>query len=396
MNYIHLTIEERACISKFKEMNMSLREMAKILNRNVSTISRELKRNSYKTSVNYSVTRYSPTVANNKYIERRRNCHRPIKATYTSIEYIKNKIELHWSPDQIINRNDENKPDNFPSISTIYRWIHLGYIPKTSIKHLRRKGKFKRPAETRGRFNLGKTIKKRPKEVYRRNTFGHWEADTVVSGKQNNYTLKSKYCFVTLAERLTRRYIVKWIPDRKEETVTNAIIELLKDLPSEAVKTITCDRGKEFAGWKKIEEELNTNIYFADPYCAWQKGTNENSNGLLREFYPKQMDLSQTNEKEVQQVIELLNNRPRKCINYKTPNELFNEYLLDCCTCYYKLSYKKRKNYFFFLIALTSLASSIIINVSSNTILSIKLPIINFAKKATKLILINANELSVT
>ena len=340
MNYKHLTIEERACISKFKEMNMSLREMAKILNRNVSTISRELKRNSYKTSVNYSVTRYSPTVANNKYIERTRNCHRPIKATYTSIEYIKNKIELHWSPDQIINRNDENKPDNFPSISTIYRWIHLGYIPKTSIKHLRRKGKFKRPAETRGRFNLGKTIKKRPKEVYRRNTFGHWEADTVVSGKQNNYTLKSKYCFVTLAERLTRRYIVKWIPDRKEETVTNAIIELLKDLPSEAVKTITCDRGKEFAGWKKIEEELNTNIYFADPYCAWQKGTNENSNGLLREFYPKQMDLSQTNEKEVQQVIELLNNRPRKCINYKTPNELFNEYLLDCCTCYYKLSYK--------------------------------------------------------
>ena len=340
MNYIHLTIEERACISKFKEMNMSLREMAKILNRNVSTISRELKRNSYKTSVNYSVTRYSPTVANNKYIERTTNRHRPIKATYTSIEYIKNKRDWHWSPDQIINRNDENKPDNFPSISTIYRWIHLGYIPKTSIKHLRRKGKFKRPAETRGRFNLGKTIKKRPKEVYRRNTFGHWEADTVVSGKQNNYTLKSKYCFVTLAERLTRRYIVKWIPDRKEETVTNAIIELLKDLPSEAVKTITCDRGKEFAGWKKIEEELNTNIYFADPYCAWQKGTNENSNGLLREFYPKQMDLSQTNEKEVQQVIELLNNRPRKCINYKTPNELFNEYLLDCCTWFDKLSYK--------------------------------------------------------
>ena len=87
------------------------------------------------------------------------------------------------------------------------------------------------------------------------------------------------------------------IPDRKEETVTNAIIELLKDLPKEAVKTITCDRGKEFAGWKRIEEELGTNMYFADSYCAWQKGTNENSNGLLREFYPKQMDLSKTDEK---------------------------------------------------------------------------------------------------
>lgn len=241
MNYIHLTIEERACISKFKEMKMSLREMAKILNRNVSTISRELRRNSYKMAINYSATRYSPTIANNKYVERRINCHRPIKATNTTLEYIKNKIKLHWSPDQIINRKDENKPTNFPSLSTIYRWIHHGYVPKTSIEQLRRKGNFKRPAETRGKFNLGKTIKRRPKEVYKRNTFGHWEADTVVSGKLDNYTLKSKYCFVSLAERKTRLYLVKWIPDRKEETVTNAIIELLKDFPKEAVKTITCD-----------------------------------------------------------------------------------------------------------------------------------------------------------
>ena len=112
--------------------------------------------------------------------------------------------------------------------------------------------------------------------------------------------------------------------------MANAVIKELSKLPKGAVKTITCDRGSEFAGWREIEKGLNCNMYFADPYCAWQKGTNENSNGLLREFYPKQMDLSQTNEKEVQQVIELLNNRPRKCINYKTPNELFKEYLLDC------------------------------------------------------------------
>lgn len=332
MNYIHLTIEERACISKFKEMNMSLREMAKILNRNVSTISRELKRNSYTRAMNHSVTRYSPVVANKKYKERRLRCHRPNKINLEIQEYLEDKINKHWSPDQIINRNEENKPKDFPSLSTIYRWVHIGYVPKISIEHLRRKGRFKRPAETRGRFNLGKTIKKRPKEVFKRNTFGHWEADTVVSGKVDNYTLKSKYCFVSLAERKSRLYLVKWIPDRKEETVTNAIIELLKDLPQEAVRTITCDRGKEFAGWKKIEKELNTNMYFADPYCAWQKGTNENSNGLLREFYPKQMDLSKTNEKEVQETLELLNNRPRKCINYKTPNELFNECLLNCCT----------------------------------------------------------------
>lgn len=332
MNYNHLTIEERACITKFKEMKLSIREISRILDRSPSTISRELKRNSYKTSVNYSVIRYSPIVANKKYKKRRLNCHRPIKINIQVINYIKNKIKLHWSPDQIINRCEDNKPENFPSLSTIYRWIHLGYIPKTQITQLRRQGRFRRPAETRGKFNLGKTIKKRPKEVFKRNTFGHWEADTVVSGKVDNYTLKSKYCFVSLAERKTRLYLVKWIPNRKEETVTNAIIELLKDFPTDAVKTITCDRGKEFAGWKKIEKELQTNIYFADPYCAWQKGTNENSNGLLREFYPKHMDLSKTNEKEVKDTLELLNNRPRKCLNYKTPQEVFDEYISYCCT----------------------------------------------------------------
>lgn len=269
MNYKHLTIEEHACISKFKEMNMSMREMAQILNRNVSTISRELRRNSYKKSINYSVTAYSPTVAHRKYTNRRINCHRPVKTNVQVIDYLKEKIELHWSPDQIINRFEDDKPKDFPSLSTIYRWIHLGYIPRTNNQHLRRKGKFKRPVETRGKFNLGKTIKKRPKEVYKRNTFGHWEADTVVSEKVNNYTLKSKYCFVSLVERKTRLYLVKWIPNRKEETVTNAIIELLKDLPKNAIKTITCDRGKESAGWKQIEEELDTKMYFADPYCAW-------------------------------------------------------------------------------------------------------------------------------
>ena len=100
--------------------------------------------------------------------------------------------------------------------------------------------------------------------------------------------MKSKYCFVSLAERKTRLYLVNCIQDRKEETVTNVIIELLKNFPQGAVKTIACDRGKEFAGCKKIEETLNTKMYFADPYCSWQKGTNENANGLFREFFQNQ------------------------------------------------------------------------------------------------------------
>ena len=122
---------------------------------------------------------------------------------------------MHWSPDQIVERYEKNKP-NLPSISTKYRWINLGYLVNGDKTKLSRKGTFKKPAETKGRFNLGKTIMKRPKEIYKRDFFGHWEADTLVSGKKDNYTLKSKYCFVSLAERKTRLYLVNCIQDRKE------------------------------------------------------------------------------------------------------------------------------------------------------------------------------------
>lgn len=111
------------------------------------------------------------------------------------------------------------------------------------------------------------------------------------------------------------------LPDRTEKNVTRAVIYALGDLPKEMVKTITFDRGKEFSGYLKIEEKLECKTYFCDPYCAWQKGTNENTNGLLREYYPKGMDLSKVNEEELELVQSRLNNRPRKCINFKTPNE---------------------------------------------------------------------------
>jgi IS30 family transposase len=186
------------------------------------------------------------------------------------------------------------------------------------MKNLRRKGKFSTTRETRGRFNIGKPIRKRPQEVNTRKTIGHWEADTVVSGKE-----KSKTCFVTLAERTLRVYLVIKVPNRTEKVVTKAIIDALRKYPSRSVKTITCDRGKEFAGYKKIEEKLQVGMYFADPYRSWQRGTNENSNGLLREFYPKGMNLSTVNEKDLKEKVDLINSRPSKCIDYQIPKVLF-------------------------------------------------------------------------
>ena len=203
--------------------------------------------------------------------------------------------------------------------------IHDKRIPKVEMIQLRRKGHFKRPAETRGKFNVSssRSIKKRPKDIYKRLELGHWEGDTVESGR-NDHARKSSVCFVTLAERKSRFYIAIKVPSRKECYVTPAIIEALKQFPSELVKTITFDRGKEFAGYEKIEQELHCNTYFCDPYCAWQKGTNENTNGLLREFYPKGMDLSKVDINELTYNLSLLNNRPRKCNKYLTPLEVLN------------------------------------------------------------------------
>ena len=321
MNYNHININERSCIYQFLTLGLSIRGIAKALHRSPSTISREIKRNSYRAWSNFKEhDRYFPVKAQEKYEERRTRCHRPARYQEQEIHYIKEKIENHWSPEQLVNRAKMEKIKT-PSTATVYRMIHRGVIPKIKMEHLRRKGRFKRPAETRGKFNDGgRTIKNRPKDVYKRQELGHWEGDTVESGR-NGHTRKSRYCFVTLAERKSRFYIAIPVEDRTAKNVTPAIIEALGKLPSELVKTITFDRGKEFAEYEKIEAALGCKTYFCDPYCAWQKGTNENTNGLLREFYPKGMDLSEVDPEELKKNLNLLNNRPRKCIKYKTPKE---------------------------------------------------------------------------
>jgi len=318
MNYNHLTINERCCIFQFKQSGMSIRQIAKALKRNASTISREIKRNSTEFGSRGRFKRYLPKAAQVKSEERREKCHRSNNEYSLEVkEYIMGKLLDHWSPEQIAHRECEY---NLPSTSTIYRMIHRDDLKRVKMENLRRKGRFKRPAETRGKFNAGPSIKKRPKSVYKRKELGHWEADTVESGRIDHQR-KSSYCFVTLAERKSRYYIAILVPDRKAEHVTSAIINALKGFDSDLVKTITFDRGKEFSGYEEIARELKCDVYFCDPYCAWQKGTNENTNGLLREFYPKGMYLSEVVETELEYNLALMNNRPRKCINYSTPLE---------------------------------------------------------------------------
>ena len=192
-----------------------------------------------------------------------------------------------------------------PSFKTIYRRIDERYL-RSTLKNLRRKGKTRKRMGNGGRFTTG---------------------NTVVSGQG-----KSKACFATLAERKTRYYIAIKIPDRKGETMAKAIIDALSKFPEGAVKTITCDRGSEFACWREIEKALSCDMYFADPYCAWQKGTNENLNGLLREFYPKGRNLSRVSPATLKKNLALINARPKKVLHYQTPQDLFELNLSNCCT----------------------------------------------------------------
>ena len=146
---------------------------------------------------------------------------------------------------------------------------------------------------------------------------------------------KSKACFATFAERKTRYYMAVKMPNRTAKVMEDTIVRTLSAFPPEMIRTLTCDRGSEFANWRSIEERLGCQMYFADPYCAWQKGTNENSNGLLREFYPKGRDLSRVSEKILKKNLALLNARPRKVLGFRSPMELFESELLNlskCCT----------------------------------------------------------------
>ena len=321
MNYNHLTIEERCCIRKYYNEGKSFREIAILIGRNVSTISREIWRN--KSFMNCKPA-YYPQTAQRKYSLRRKFCHRGMFRNREIPDYIEDKLNKTWPPEQIAKTPCEIKT---PSFKTIYRWIYQGYLVKGNVKVLRKKGKTRKRLGNGGKFTTGKSIRKRDKSVYKRREVGHWEVDTVVSGIG-----KSKACFATFAERKTRFYIDVWMPDRKAESMEKASVKALGALPSEMVKSITCDRSSEFGNWRNIEKKLKCGVYFTDPYCAWQKGTNENSNGLLREFYPKGRNLSHVGEKTLKKNLALINARPKKVLGYKTPADLFEQELQKCCT----------------------------------------------------------------
>lgn len=307
MSYNHLNTYERGRIEVLNKIGYSSRKIAIIVGRHHSTIARELKRIG-------NPQDYDAQKAHNNYKKLRDNSKPKGKYTSDIATLIENKLTQTWSPEQIANTVTKGKV----SFKTIYNWLYENKLNNGDLKILRRKGKCSKTKENRGKFIVGTSINKRPKEVNKRTTFGHWELDTMVSSRG-----KSKGCFATFVERKSRLYTAYKIPNRTSNSMEIAIKRLYKTLPMGAIKTATSDRGKEFACYSNIKDEIGLTIYFADPYSSWQRGSNENSNGLLREFYPKKTDLSKVDEDELINNLMLINSRPRKCLGWRTPIEVF-------------------------------------------------------------------------
>lgn len=313
--YKHFTLEERESLYLLLKLGKKISEIAKELNKDKSSISREITRNSNKQTGKYNVWG-----ANSLYLKRRKKSKRSyrIQKDTELYEYIKDKLMHYWSPEIIAKKWNEEHPEEKISFSTIYAAIKRGIFDDISVKtHLRRRGKKK--YGKRSKFNTihpEHTIHERPQEADLRSRCGDWEGDTIKSSP-------GKGCIVTFVDRKSRKLLSAKSNDMSSKSVLKAILKAFKGINP---KTITLDNGSEFALFKEMEKKLNTTVYFADPHSPWQRGSNENINDVLRFFFPKGFDFRTLSEDELNRVVELINNRPRICLNLLSPNDVF------CCT----------------------------------------------------------------
>lgn len=322
MSYTHFTLTERKYLQQLLSEGLSFRKIAAILERSPSSISREVNRNKakYKPHIKSDNSHwYNHWRAQNLYVRRRREQNRQaLKPNTPQWNFIIDGLQQFWSPEAICGRWHREFPEEKTlCVSTIYRYLKSGKFPKISAKqNLRRRGK--RHQTRNANYNTiqpERTIPEWPEVVCNRLRIGDWEGDTVYGGV-------GKGLLVTLVDRKSRRLKMGLLAARNAEGTRKVIENLLDGLP---VETISLDNGSEFSEFRKLEETLNTLVYFAEPHKPWQRGTNENTNDIVRFFFPKGFDFRTITDEDVQFVEDLINNRPRKCLGWKTPDEFFAE-----------------------------------------------------------------------
>ena len=321
MPYTHLTENERYVISHLSIAGFSLREIARRIRRHHTTISRELRRN----GPEYDCTVYWYDWTHPKALRRRHKArHHRRQSNQRLVKYVKRKLRDDWSPETISEKlkiDFQNDDKMRVSHETIYRWIYLeARRGGTLYHHLRGRRKKRRRQKGYGsgrRFIPGRvSISERPAIVETRKRFGDWEGDTIGGKKSSGY-------ISTNVERKSRYLIATKLPDKKAESLNLISIKAFWRIPKKMRKTLTVDNGREFARFKELEDKIGLTVYFADPYAAWQRGTNENTNGLLRQYFPKGSDFRKITKNDIVTVVKRINHRPRKCLNYQSPHEVF-------------------------------------------------------------------------
>lgn len=322
MSYSHITENERYVISHMKLAGFSLRAIGRRLGRDHTSIMREIDRNR-PTYADDAVYWYYVTQST---ADERRHHARSFRRKNNKllVDYVESKLRQDWPPEAISARLPLDYPvDEKMRISheTIYRWVYRAASQNGDLHtHLRRRHKKRRKQKRYGsgrRFIPGRvSIDQRPSIVEKRERFGDWEGDTVEGAKGTGG-------IATHVERKSRFLLAVKLNDKKAATMTEQSIMSFRSIPKKLRKTLTVDNGKEFSRFKELEDNTGLKVFFADPYAAWQRGTNENTNGLLRFYFPKGTDFQKVPEEKLAIVVKKLNHRPRKCLNYLTPHEVF-------------------------------------------------------------------------
>ena len=318
-----LTLAEREELSRGVVAGRSLRSIAALLGRAPSTISREISRNGGRRD-------YRASRADQAAWDRARRPKRcKLLANRALARTVAEKLQLQWAPEQIAGWLKRKHPDDEHervSHETIYRTLFIqarGALKKELLQHLRRTRVMRRSRHcTQKRADHGRikdtvSIRERPACVEDRAVPGHWEGD-LLFGSNNSQ-------IATLVERHTRYLLLAKVDSKETETVINALIKQAKKLPRELYQSLTWDRGKEMAEHKRFTLATDIKVYFCDPHNPWQRGSNENTNGLLRQYFPKGTDLSVHSQAKLNAVARRLNERPRKTLDFETPAERFNQ-----------------------------------------------------------------------
>lgn len=313
MKYHQLTLKERYQIYAYNKVGYLQKDIAKKLNVSESTISREIKRNSTNGT-------YNPEKAELIKHQRHRDKLKHIKLTNLVKNYIQDKLSLDWSPEQIAGVMKKTKIKNAVSYETIYQYIYkdknCGGKLYLKLRHKNKKyHKRGYSCDNRGIIKNKISIDKRPKIVDKKSRIGDWEIDTVI-GKDH------KGALVTIVDRKSKFALIKKVASKHANIVTKATIDMLYSVKS-ITHTITSDNGKEFAYHEEISQTLDTDFYFANPYHSWERGLNEHTNGLIRQYVPKKSEFHNIKDTKIQFIQDRLNNRPRKVLNFKTPAEVF-------------------------------------------------------------------------